>query len=215
MSKLPVIDVESILRERISTREIPPGTKLRELPLTREFGVSRARIREAFAALEQRGLVERVPNQGVTVIALTADELFTIYDVFELLEGLCVRLAVQNSVPDSWQDLLDLFSGDLDQAVKQGDCDKLFSAIMQYRSRTTVAADNPTLSAFLDSIYDKTQTIIRRTLVLPGRAEQSLKEHRSIISAMRAGDAQGAEKLKRANMRSAREYLVRYKHFVL
>src|SRR5690606_14471945 len=103
MSKSVEVDVEAILRERIARRDIPPGAKLRELPLTRELGVSRARVREAFANLEQRGLVERIPNQGVTVITLTAAELFTIYDVFELLEGLCVRLAVQNSDPVTWQ----------------------------------------------------------------------------------------------------------------
>jgi len=215
MSKPPVIDVEATLRERISCRVIPPGAKLRELPLTREFGVSRTRIREAFATLEQRGLVERVPHQGVTVVAMTAAELFTIYDVFELLEGLCVRLAVQNADPISWQQLVDLFNEDLEQAIQQGDCDRLFSAIMQYRSQTAEAAKNPTLSAFLDSIYDKTRTIILRTLVLPGRAEQSFREHCAIVAAMRSGDAGLAEDLKRRNMRTARELIVRYKDFVL
>lgn len=209
------LDVESVLRDKISRREIPPGTKLRELPLAREFGVSRACIRQAFAALEQRGLMERIPNQGATVITLTAAELFTIYDVFELLEGLCVRLAVQNTKPESWQDLADLFNADLEASIKAGDCEKLFAAIMTYRQRTTVAASNPTLSAFLDSIYDKTQAIIRRTLILPGRAEQSFKEHREIISAMLAGDALKAEELKRVNMRTAREFLMRYIDYVL
>ncbi|MFC3338368.1 GntR family transcriptional regulator [Paracandidimonas soli] len=215
MTKPAAVDVEAILRDRISRREIPPGAKLRELPLTQEFGVSRASIRQAFAALEQRGLVKRVPNQGVTVMALTAAELFTIYDVFELLEGLCARLAVQNSEPGSWRDLVDLFGADLEKSIADGDCDRLFDAIMTYRRRTVAAADNPTLSAFLDSIYDKTQVIIRRTLVLPGRAAQSFKEHREIIAAMQAGDALRAEALKRSNMRTAREFLVRYIDFVL
>lgn len=215
MKKSAVVDVEAILRDRISRREIPPGAKLRELPFTQEFGVSRARIRQAFAALEQRGLVERIPNQGATVIALTAVELFTIYDVFELLEGLCVRLAVQNSDRGSWQDLAVLFNSDLEKSIADGECDQLFDAIMTYRQQTTIAANNPTLSAFLDSIYDKTQAIIRRTLILPGRATQSFKEHCEIIAAMQEGDALRAEALKRSNMRSAREFLVRYIDFVL
>ena len=215
MTKPLVVDVEAILRDRISRREIPPGAKLRELPLTQEFGVSRARIRQAFANLEQRGLVVRIPNQGATVIALTVAELFTIYDVFELLEGLCVKLAVQNADPASWQDLVDLFDDNLLLSIQQGDCQKLFVAIMTYRSRTANAANNPTLSGFLDGIYDKTQSIIRRTLVLPGRAEQSFKEHCAIVAAMRAGDAARAQELKISNMRTAREFLIRYQDFLL
>lgn len=208
-------DIEKILRERISRHEILPGTKLRERPLTEEFNVSRARIRQAFAFLEQRGLIERIPNQGAIVSKLKASELFEIYDVFELLEGLCVRLAVQKSHPTSWDDLAEIFGEELDFAVAEGDCETLFKAIMVYRSRVREAAKNPTLDTFLDSIYDKTQAIIQRTLILPGRAELSLKEHRDIIAAMRQGQAEKAEELKLNNMRSARQFLERYHVFLL
>ncbi|MCE9642169.1 MAG: GntR family transcriptional regulator, partial [Betaproteobacteria bacterium] len=44
------------LRERIARHALPPGTKLLETDLAREFGVSRAKVRDAFGVLEQRGL---------------------------------------------------------------------------------------------------------------------------------------------------------------
>ena len=56
----------------------------------------RARIREAFSALEQRGLVERIPNRGAVVTRLDLSQVFHIYDLREVLEGLCARLATQN-----------------------------------------------------------------------------------------------------------------------
>lgn len=208
-------DIESELRERIANHTLLPGTKLKEIALAEEFGVSRARIREAFANLEQRGLVERVHNYGTRVAIPDAREIFAIYDVFELLEGLCVRLAVQNSPDDRWDDLHELFGPELERMVAGGDCETLFSAIMVYRQRTQIAANNPTLNNFLESIYDKTQMIIRRTLILPGRGELSFREHAAIIAAMRDGDAEKAEMLKRTNMRTAREFLERYHAFIL
>lgn len=208
-------DIESELRERIANHTLRPGTKLKETALAEEFGVSRARVRQAFANLEQRRLVERVHNQGTRVATPDAREIFAIYDVFELLEGLCVRLAVQNSPDDTWDDLNKLFGPELERRVIAGDCEELFEAIKVYRRRTQIAADNPTLINFLDSIYDKTQMIIRRTLILPGRGELSFREHSAIIAAMREGDADKAEMLKRTNMRTAREFLERYQTFIL
>ncbi len=48
------------LRERIARHALPPGAKLLESELSREFGVSRAKVRDAFGALEQRGLIRRM-----------------------------------------------------------------------------------------------------------------------------------------------------------
>jgi len=208
-------DIEGILRERITRREILPGAKLKENPLAEEFGVNRARIRQALGVLEQRGLVTRIPNQGAIVATFDAESLFKIYDVFELLEGLCARLAVQNTKPESWQDLVDLFSSPLADAITNGNCEQMYFAVKTYRARTIEAADNPTLNDFLSSIWDKTEVMIRRTLILPGRAEQSFLEHREIVAAMRAGDALKAEKLKVESMRKARKVLEKYKDFVL
>jgi DNA-binding GntR family transcriptional regulator len=67
----------------------------------------------------------------------------------------------------------------------------------------------------LDSINDKTREIMRRIIILPGRAAEGLKQHRAVLAAMRKGDAAMAEKLKRENIRSSREFLERYQGFIL
>ena len=53
-----------VLRERIVRRTLPPGARLAENDLAREFNVSRAKVRDAFGILEERGLIERIPNRG-------------------------------------------------------------------------------------------------------------------------------------------------------
>ena len=68
-------DVASLLRERISTGEMPPGERLREVQLCEEFGVSRTPVREAFRTLAAEGLVDLLPNRSVVVSKLQADDV--------------------------------------------------------------------------------------------------------------------------------------------
>jgi DNA-binding GntR family transcriptional regulator len=209
------IDLQKALRERIARQEIAPGSKLREQELSKEFGVPRALVRETLCALEQRGLIERIPNRGAVVVRLDLSQVFEIYDLREVLEGLCARLATQNTSPESWQDMVDMFEGPMQEYVKRGDYESFLAGYGQFRRRLIEAAANPVLAGMLDSIYEKTQAIIRRIIILPGRAECGLSEHRAVLAAMRRGDAGEAERLRRENMRSAKDYLKRYQSFVL
>jgi len=203
------------LRERIARRALPPGAKLLENDLAREFGVSRAKVRDAFGVLEQRGLIQRIPNRGAVVARLDLSQVFEIYAVREMLEGLCVRLAVERTKSSSWQDLVQVFGRPMETIVKRGEFEKYIANLDELRSRTLEAAGNGVLADMLDSINDKTREIQRRIIILPGRAAEGLEQHRAVLAAMRKGDAAGAEELRRANIRSSREYLERYQSFVL
>lgn len=209
------VDLQKILRERIARQEIAPGAKLGENELSKEFGVPRTIVREALSALEQRGLIERIPNRGAVVVRLDLSQVFEIYDTREVLEGLCARLATQNAPPESWQDLVEMFDAPMQANVARGDYESFFAGYALFRRRSLEAAANPVLSNMLDTIYDKTQAVIRRIMILPGRAEIGLNEHRAVLAAMRRGDADEAERLRRLNMRSAKEYLKRFQSFVL
>jgi len=203
------------LRERIARHALPPGAKLLENDLAREFGVSRAKVRDAFGVLEQRGLIQRIPNRGAVVARLDLSQVFEIYAVREMLEGLCVRLAVERTRPSSWQDLVQVFGRPMETIVKRGEFEKYIANLDELRGRTLEAAGNGVLADMLDSINDKTREIQRRIIILPGRAAEGLEQHRAVLAAMRKGDAAGAEELRRANIRSSREYLERYQTFVL
>ncbi|HEX3136058.1 MAG TPA: GntR family transcriptional regulator [Casimicrobiaceae bacterium] len=203
------------LRERIARHALPPGAKLLENDLAREFGVSRAKVRDAFGVLEQRGLIQRIPNRGAVVARLDLSQVFEIYAVREMLEGLCVRLAVERTRPSSWQDLVQVFGRPMETIVKRGEFEKYIANLDELRSRTLEAAGNGVLADMLDSINDKTREIQRRIIILPGRAAEGLEQHRAVLAAMRKGDAAGAEELRRANIRSSRAYLERYQSFVL
>jgi DNA-binding GntR family transcriptional regulator len=208
-------EVLDALRRRIARQEVPPGAKLREHELANEFGVPRTRIREVFGALESRGLIERIPNRGAVVMRLDSAHVFQLYDVREVLEGLCVRLATENVAAESWQDLIDHFRGPMVGYVRDGDFDAYIAGYERLRQRVIEAARNVVVAQMLDSIYEKTNVVIRRIIILPGRAEVGLGEHQAVLAAMRRGDAAEAERLKRQNLRSAKETLMRFRTYVL
>jgi DNA-binding GntR family transcriptional regulator len=203
------------LRERITRHELPPGSKLFENELSSEFGVSRAKIRDVLAILQQRGLIKRIPKRGAVVERLDPAQVFHIYNVREALEGVCARLATQNMPPESWQDLVTLFGKPIEDDIKRGDLEAYIAKLDIFRRRTIEGAQNPVLADMLENIQDRTRMIIRRIIILPGRAEIGLREHRAVLQAMRKGDAEAAETAKRANIRSGIEYLRRYQSFVL
>ena len=209
------VDIIGALRERIANQELAWGTPLREAELSVQFGVSRARIREAFGALEQRGLIERIPNRGAVVARLEPGQIYDLFDVREMLEGLCARLATNKAPRKTWLPLIKTFGPSMEEHLQAGRLDAYLKAVETLQETMIAAAENPLLKDQLDAIGDKTRLLIRRIIILPGRARQGLKEHRRLLKAMQAGDSAAAERLKRRNIVSSRAYLERYEHFLL
>jgi DNA-binding GntR family transcriptional regulator len=203
------------LRLRIASHELPPGAKLREQELADEFGVSRARVRETLGRLEQRGLVERIPNRGAVVIRLTPEQVCELYDTREVLEGLAVRLATLNAPPESWLSLAEAFGEPAEKAVLDGELETYSELLATFRARVIAACGSALVASLLDTLHERTAYLVRRLILVPGRALDGLKEHRAVIEAMLRGDAEAAEALKRANIRSAKACFSRYQRFVL
>lgn len=203
------------LRERISNNQVLPGTRLSEQELAEEFGVSRAVVRDVFGKLEQRGLIVRSPNRSAVVPRLELAQVEHIFQVREVLEGLCARLAAQNVPPESWQDLVELFGSPMEEHVRKGELEEFLANLQVLRDRLLQAAGNPVLREMLDLINDRVKGVARRIIVLPGRAEQGLRQHRAVLAALRRGDADESERLRRENIRTGPEYLRRYQRFVL
>jgi DNA-binding GntR family transcriptional regulator len=203
------------LRRRIVEHELPPGTRLREQDLAGEYKVSRARIRDTFGILEERGLIERIPNRGAVVTRLEAHRVDELFEVREVLEAQMVRLATEKAPRESWDDLVELFGVAMAPVLAQNDLDAYEDAVHLFRRRCIEAADNEVLSGLLDSLYDRTRVLIRRLVLVPGRAQEGMRQHQEILAAMRAGKAEEAERLKRENIRSAREWFHDYRKYLL
>lgn len=214
-SPASVAQIVAALRARIAAQDIPPGAKLRESDLAEEFGVPRTRVRDALAALEQRGLVERIPNRGAVVMRLDLSQVFDIYELREVLEGLAARLATERGPRERWRRELDLFQGPMKDLVARNELDPYIERYEALRRSIIEAAGNPVLAEMLDTIYEKTQALIRRILILPGRAEVGRQQHVALLEAMVQGKGELAEQRRREGLRSARAHLEKFQKYIL
>jgi len=82
-------------RRDIVTGTYNPRERLVELELAERYGVTRSAMRAAILELTAEGLVEREPNRGARIRALTVSEGIEIAEVRRILESLCARLAAE------------------------------------------------------------------------------------------------------------------------
>lgn len=205
-----VLDV----RDRIAAQALLPGSRIPEEDLAQHYGITRAKAREVLATLEDRGLVQRVPNKGAIVVPVDMQTTYRLYEVREALDGLSVRLAMQNARPEDWKELQEWLGPPFEQSLRDGDIEEHVDTIMRFRYRVTSLAGNPILSDLIERIYERTRVTMRRVAVLPGRAEAGIKQYRELLAAMMRGDADAAERCVRELNTSAREYIQRYKEYL-
>jgi DNA-binding GntR family transcriptional regulator len=86
-------EIALILEEAIVSGELEPGQVLRQEELSERFDVSRTPVREALRRLAALGLVSFVPNRGVRVRTITAQELREAFLVRAELESLATEIA--------------------------------------------------------------------------------------------------------------------------
>lgn len=207
--------ISGLLRQRIVDGYYPQGVKLTEQTLANEFGVSRLMIREVLGDLESQGLVEKKPNKGTVVRRVDSDSLFETMEIREVLEGLAARLAAQKSKPEDWLDLKEEFGENFERIVNELDFEKYLDFISKFRDRMVEAAQNEELSKLINSLYAKIRIVQRRIVILPGRIQEAIEEHRKVLDAIMEGDSLKAEKMKKENLQHAREWLEKYKIWVL
>lgn len=191
---------------RICDRVLAPGSRLIEQQICDEFKIARTTAREVLTALQQRGLVTRPPNRSAIVVGLTRDEIKEVLTIREVLDALCIRLATENSEPESWQDLLELIDGPMEEAVRKGDWLTYLEHLVPFYSRTRQACGSEKLRETLRGIDERSQYVNRRLILLPGRMAVALLELRSVVQAMRSGNAVEAERLRRESIRNQRDF---------
>lgn len=72
------------------------GSKLPEVALGQEIGVSRTPVREAIAQLEREGFVVQIPNTGCFIRIMERDELEELFDFRTHLECYALELVIRN-----------------------------------------------------------------------------------------------------------------------
>ena len=188
------------LRQDIVEGDILSGSKLSETELATRYAVSRAVVREAINRLENCHLVERKPNVGARVVALSPERLVSLYQVRESLEGMAARLAATNMSDDEIDDLQALLSTHL-QTVQSGETYYQEAGDVDFHYRIILGSKNDHLiSMLIEGIYHLIR-MYRVQLGMAGpRVTTAFDEHRSIAQAIDNRDGELAEILMRRHI---------------
>jgi DNA-binding GntR family transcriptional regulator len=206
------LSVTGRLRDDILGGAFPPGDRLIELQLTERYGVGRAAIRAALVELEVEGLVQREANRGATVRRISVAEAVEISEARGVLEGLVARLAAERATDADRGELRGLID-EMTEAVEQDDrlryskLNRTLHATLRRVARHRVADD------LVANLRNRAAHHQFRLALMPGRAVESLAQHRAIVEAVTAGDATAAERSMREHLASVVDVLRQWEAF--
>lgn len=196
-----------LLEESILTGEYRRGDSLTEMSLSKKLGVSRTPIRSALHRLYEEGLIEISPNRGAVVVGVNGDDLADAYKIRMRLEGLASSMAAERMDEESLKklgetvELAEFYLG-------KGDVDKLKQLDTDFHVIIYKASGNRMLSKILTELHRNIRSYRRMSLGVPGRLERSIEEHKSILEAIRSGDADLADKLTSLHIENAMNNII-------
>jgi DNA-binding GntR family transcriptional regulator len=198
-------ELANTIRQMVVDGVIEPGSRINEVHLARELGVSRTPLREAIARLVREDALVTVPRVGAFVRPLSVEEFDQIYPIRSLLDPEALRLG---GLPSRQHiDRLERLNARIGAASDHD---------------TTIALDDEWHLLLIDECPNKVlieliQKFMRRTrryeLALMREQQQvhlATDTHSKIIAALRRGELEAATKMLKHNLETGGEPIRRW-----
>ncbi|MEE8248102.1 MAG: GntR family transcriptional regulator [Alphaproteobacteria bacterium] len=211
--------VHDRLREEILSLELRPGADLDEADLVARFGLSRTPVREALIRLAAGDLVQLLPNRGARVAPIGLADLPRYAEAFDLVQRAVTRLAAaRRSAAQLGR--IEAARDAFEALVGPGDPLALTEANRAFHLAIAEAADNAYLARHYDRLLAEGMRLLRIPFAFePGGAPATSRaghlakivaEHRAMVAAIAARDADRAEALGHAHTQLFRDRLMQY-----
>ena len=183
--------VREQLEQLIVEQAFADGERLDEIKLSQRFNVSRTPLREAFQALAASGLLDLQPRRGAFVRHPKLEEVIEMFEVMAEMEAFCGRLASRRVSAD----LVNMLTQTVvkcEKAAAADDGDGYYRANEIFHFLIYEASGNAFLAKEAGKLHKRLKPYRRMQLKVRGRMVQSLAEHRRVLDALVAGDAETA-----------------------
>ena len=194
------------LKRQILSLELKPGERIYEPAMASALQVSRTPLREAIRRLISENLLEQQSTGGVLVPALDEAAISELYEVRAAMESLMARNACLNATPADIEALEGILErnaamvGFADEAMKQG---------MSLHGKIAAIAGNSWARRFHDQISNQMERYRHFTNSTQERRDQALAQHRTLVAAVAAGNADKAARIAFDHVMGARDAAVR------
>ncbi|MGC0366819.1 DNA-binding GntR family transcriptional regulator [Rhodococcus sp. 27YEA15] len=190
------------LRRRIISTELRPGSLLHIRDIANEFGTSPTPVRDALQVLDRDGLVEVSPRARTRVKPVTLKSLVDVLDIREATGPMCCRLVVQYATDadiDSLEEVVEQVYDGADHV------ETILSASHDFHCRVALLSGNARLHQITELCLQDLERSLRVCGAEPHRGgETSLVEHRALLAAFRARDADLAMSIELAHIQTSR-----------
>jgi len=187
-------DAADRIREQILAGGFAQGEHLVEAKIAQRLNVSRGPVREAFKLLRSEGLLQEEPRRGTFVVRLMPSDIHEIYGLRAAIEGKAARALAMRGDASAVADLRNRLDA-LDRAVRAGDGASVFQRDLEFHDALCRLSGN----ARLHEVFSRYVPTLRALLRLDEHVYRSLDdialEHRPLVEAIEAGDADRAAEL--------------------
>lgn len=187
------------IEEDIVAGHIEPGTRLDEVRLAEQFGVSRTPVREALQQLAADGLVTIRLRRGATVAAPGVGELVALFEAMAELESACAGLAARRMDRTRQARLRELHAACM-LCVEAMDPDSYYARNVTLHEAIYDGSGNAVLASETRRMRNRLAAYRRLQLRSPKRLQRSNVEHAEIVEAISDADEEKARRLMQAHV---------------
>lgn len=185
--------VHAVLRYRILNNLIPAGAPLLEVPLAKEFGVSRTTIRTAMRELQAERLIEISPRRGSTVSRMSESDAREVCFARYALESVAVRgLDQQGRI--ALADRMDAVVGDMSLHAAAGDLAGMVAADTDFHHLIVEASGHPLVVDIWSRLSGQMGALMRSLLDgRPMTLHDTVRRHARLVETFRTSDPDTAD----------------------
>jgi len=197
-----------VIKNLIIDRKLLPGDKIPQEKLAHELGISRTPLVSALKYLEKEKLVEAIPRRGFFVRLFSMQEMISIFELREVLEGLAARRAA-SAITDAQIKELNTFFKRFDPSGDITDVKDYAREDRRFHNFVTEVGAKEFLGSILQNyniISFSYQVISSEGLVRP--PNETIREHLAVIHAIRDRNSEAAENLMRLHFKKSRASLL-------
>jgi len=204
MKALSADAVADSLRELILDGTLGVGLQLRQEDLARRFGVSRIPVREALGRLQAEGLVEHFANRGSIVAGRSVEDLLETLDIRIALESRALRLALPNLSARDFKAAREIM-----RRYDESESPRQWTELnLEFHLTLCRPCARPRLVRMIEELVRGIDIHLRQHISHTMGRRNPQSEHKDILKACIAGDADLAVRLTEAHIERTKASLI-------
>ncbi|MFC0407174.1 GntR family transcriptional regulator [Roseomonas elaeocarpi] len=184
---------------------LAPGTWLKQIDLEQRYGFSRGDVRRALDELVARRLVRHVPNRGHHVFELAGSDIANLVQVRAILEGALGEVIHDRATPAALA-ALEAAQQRFETDVEKGTPLEQHNSNLLFHQLLVELCPNPELRRLITETRNRMPSALIYQWSTRGWVQQSIRDHITIIEALRARDKDALRDAMVAHLRVGQRF---------